>query len=151
MAKGLCMILGVIMDIDQVSQTYQKLSKDNLHLLEHIYHQDVVFEDSAHRFEGWPALSAYFDTLYTNVIKCDFTILHQQQVDDTGFLTWTMELQHPKLNKGEVVLVNGVSQLHFADQKIIYHRDYFDLGEMLYENIPLLGLIIRNIKQRLGQ
>ncbi|ASI90418.1 nuclear transport factor 2 family protein [Vibrio mediterranei] len=139
------------MNIEMVSEVYQKLNKNNLHLLEQIYHKDVVFEDSAHRLEGWEQLSAYFDSLYTNVIKCDFDIRHHQQVEDSGFLTWTMQLQHPKLNGGEAVNVNGVSHIRFSGDRVIYHRDYFDLGEMLYENIPLLGFVIKNIKQRLGK
>ncbi|HDY7901818.1 TPA: nuclear transport factor 2 family protein, partial [Vibrio vulnificus] len=53
--------------------------------------------------------------------------------------------------KGACVEVKGVSHLKFEAGKVIYHRDYFDLGEMLYENLPLLGGIIRAIKQRLGQ
>ena len=40
------------MDIQSVGNIYQKLSKANLHLLEGVYHQDVVFEDAAHRLEG---------------------------------------------------------------------------------------------------
>ncbi len=139
------------MNIEMVSEVYQKLNKNNLHLLEQIYHKDVVFEDSAHRLEGWEQLSAYFDSLYTNVIKCDFDIRHHQQVEDSGFLTWTMQLQHPKLNVGEAVKVNGVSHIRFSGDRVIFHRDYFDLGEMLYENIPLLGFVIKNIKQRLGK
>jgi hypothetical protein len=62
-----------------------------------------------------------------------------------------MKLKHPKLNGGQPVEVNGVSQIRFSGDRVIYHRDYFDLGEMLYENIPLLGVVIRNIKQRLGK
>jgi hypothetical protein len=62
-----------------------------------------------------------------------------------------MKLKHPKLNGGQPVEVNGVSQICFSGDRVIYHRDYFDLGEMLYENIPLLGVVIRNIKQRLGK
>ncbi|HGP4674712.1 TPA: nuclear transport factor 2 family protein, partial [Vibrio cholerae O1] len=41
--------------------------------------------------------------------------------------------------------------LHFAEGKVTYHRDYFDMGEMLYEQLPVLGQVIRAIKRRLGQ
>ncbi|NRB66796.1 MAG: nuclear transport factor 2 family protein [Vibrio sp.] len=139
------------MNVESVGQIYQQLSKDNLHLLNGVYHQDVVFEDSAHRLQGWQALQSYFDSLYTNVRRCDFDIKEQQQSGDSGFLTWSMSLEHPKLQKGKTVVVNGVSHLKFKDGKVIYHRDYFDLGEMLYENLPLLGSVIKTIKQRLGQ
>ena len=34
--------------------------------------------------------------------------------------------------------------------KVCQHRDYFDLGAMLYEQLPLLGPVVRTIKMRLG-
>ena len=139
------------MNVESVGHIYQQLSKNNLYLLDDVYHQDVVFEDSAHRLQGWQALQSYFDSLYTNVRRCDFDIKEHQQSGDRGFLTWSMSLEHPKLQKGKTVVVNGVSHLKFKDGKVIYHRDYFDLGEMLYENLPLLGSVIKTIKQRLGQ
>lgn len=140
-----------MMNIETVSGIYQQLSRDNLHLLEAVYHKDIIFEDAAHRLEGWHDLSNYFESLYRNVYRCDFDIHTQQQVGDSGFLAWSMELQHPKLLGGDSILVNGVSHLKFESNKVIYHRDYFDLGEMVYENIPLLGSLIRTIKQGLGQ
>ncbi len=139
------------MEIGSVVEVYQKLDKHNLHLLEKIYHPEVVFEDAAHRLEGRDALCDYFQTLYTNVTRCDFVIDEQQQVGDRGFLTWRMELRHPKLQNGAPILVNGASHLKFSQSQVIYHRDYFDLGEMLYENLPLLGAVIKIVKQRLGQ
>ncbi len=139
------------MEIGAVVDIYHKLDKHNLHLLDELYHPDVVFEDAAHRLEGRGALYEYFQSLYTNVIRCDFVIHEQQQVGDTGFLTWTMELLHPKLQNGTPIMVNGATHLKFSDGQVIYHRDYFDLGEMLYENLPLLGAVIKIVKQRLGQ
>ncbi len=139
------------MNVIEVGEIYQKLSKQNLHLLESVYHQEVIFEDAAHRLEGWDSLSLYFDNLYTNVDRCDFIIKETQQSGDSGFIVWLMELEHPKLQKGATIQVNGVSHIRFADGRVIYHRDYFDLGEMLYENLPLLGSVIKTIKQRLGK
>jgi hypothetical protein len=47
--------------------------------------------------------------------------------------------------------VDGFSQISFEDNKVKHHRDYFDLGSMLYEQIPVLGLLIKKIKSGLGQ
>ncbi len=139
------------MEISSVVEVYQKLDKHNLQLLDEIYHPDVIFEDAAHRLEGRVALYDYFQSLYTNVTRCDFLIDEQQQVGDTGFLTWTMELVHPKLKNGSPISVSGASHLKFSQDQVIYHRDYFDLGEMLYENLPLLGSVIKIVKRRLAQ
>lgn len=50
------------MNVESVGHIYQQLSKNNLYLLDDVYHQDVVFEDSAHRLQGWQALQSYFDS-----------------------------------------------------------------------------------------
>jgi len=139
------------MDVQTVAHFYTKLNKSTLHTLRDIYHHDVVFEDAAHRIEGFASLADYFDNLYRNVDRCDFVIHEQHQVEQNAFLTWTMQLQHPKLAGGRMVQVQGMSHLKFHEAKVIYHRDYFDLGEMLYEQLPLLGSVIRSIKRRLGQ
>ncbi len=139
------------MDIHTVARFYSELNKENLGRLEDIYAQNVVFEDAAHRIEGYNALLTYFQNLYKNVDRCQFDIAEKHQSGGTGFLTWTMRLQHPNLAGGNQVSVKGISHLRFVDDKVIYHRDYFDMGEMLYENLPLLGSVIRKIKQRLGQ
>jgi ketosteroid isomerase-like protein len=139
------------MNIDQVAQTYQQLNKKNLEILSQIYHQDVVFEDAAHKLNGWDELQLYFENLYQNVDECYFDIQSQYQDGDSGFLVWVMHLRHPKLKSGQPVMVNGISHIRFQDGKVIHHRDYFDMGEMLYENLPLLGSVVKGIKKRLGQ
>ena len=49
------------------------------------------------------------------------------------------------------VRVEGATRLQFdAWGKVCLHRDYFDLGAMLYEQLPLLGPVVRVIKGRLG-
>lgn len=58
------------MDVQHVAQFYQQLDKSQLHRLIEIYHPDVVFEDAAHRIEGFDALYQYFLNLYQNVHTC---------------------------------------------------------------------------------
>ena len=58
---------------------------------------------------------------------------------------------HPSLRAGDTIRVEGASYLRTHNGKIYYHRDYFDMGAMLYEHLPLLGRIVQRIKKRLGQ
>jgi limonene-1,2-epoxide hydrolase len=44
--------------------------------------------------------------------------------------------------------VTGVSEIKF-DERITYHRDYFDVGSMFYEQVPILKTIIQALKKRL--
>lgn len=60
-----------------------------------------------------------------------------------------MLLQHPRLNGGSEFRVAGVSIIKFND-KIYSHRDYFDLGAMLYEQLPIIRTLTKFIKRKLG-
>lgn len=134
--------------LQNFSDIYQQLSTDNLHLIEQIYHSDVVFSDPIHRIQGLQQLKSYFDGLYTNLSSCDFIIDHVVEQGDEATVFWTMTYQHNKLNKGQSVTVEGCSHLTASEGKVIYHRDYLDLGAMLYEQIPFLGNAIKWIKHK---
>ena len=135
--------------LDQFCQFYQALSKDNLQALSNVYSEQVVFCDPVHRLQGLSALQDYFQNLLANVDSCIFAIDHVVEQEGQAYVRWQMAIQHPRLNKGAVINVPGVSHLEYSE-KIDYHRDYFDLGAMLYENIPWLGALIRAVKRRLA-
>ncbi|MFQ2056506.1 nuclear transport factor 2 family protein [Aeromonas veronii] len=130
---------------------YQQLDKQQLHRLPEVYAEQVVFTDPAHRIEGLAALGDYFAALYQRLAYCRFVITSQQQQGQQAWLGWTMTFSHPRLRGGEPVTVEGSTRLEFDEAgKVCQHRDYFDLGAMLYEQLPLLGPVVRTIKMRLG-
>ena len=127
---------------------YQTLSTDNLDLLAKIYHIDVTFIDPIHKVEGLDELFKYFESLYQNLSACSFEIQQVISEDHEAAIYWKMTYQHDKLNKGKVVTVYGNSHIKGQDDKVIYHRDYLDLGEMLYEQLPVFGKLTKWIKNK---
>ncbi|ELM3717136.1 nuclear transport factor 2 family protein [Aeromonas hydrophila] len=130
---------------------YQQLSRDELHRLPEVYANEVVFTDPAHRIEGLAALTDYFAVLYQRLAYSRFVITSQQLQGRQAWLGWTMTFSHPRLRGGAPVTVEGATRLEFDEAgKVCLHRDYFDLGAMLYEQLPLIGPLVRTIKGRLG-
>lgn len=127
---------------------YQKLSTDNLYLLADIYHQDIVFIDPMHQLTGLEHLQHYFNNLYQQLSYCEFKIENVIEQNNEAAVYWQMSYQHPRLNAGKIVNVQGSSHIKGLNDKVIYHRDYLDLGAMLYEQLPLLGRIISWLKNR---
>lgn len=125
---------------------YQKLSTNNLELLADVYHSDVTFIDPIHRVDGFEALASYFSDLYANLSECDFIVTEVVEQENQAAIYWEMSYKHEKLNKGKPVSVSGSSHIKSQDGKVIYHRDFLDLGVMIYEQIPLLGRLIKWIK-----
>lgn len=130
---------------------YQILDKENLHLLKTIYHENVIFIDPMHHVEGQSHLIEYFSHLYTNLLSCDFMVNEVVQQGNNAAIYWDMTYQHPKLRSGQPVVVQGHSLLKMLDNKVVYHRDYVDIGAMLYEHIPVVGRVIKSIKRRASQ
>ncbi len=131
---------------------YQGLSSDNLHLLQNVYSSDIQFVDPAHDISGLDELTKYFSALYQNVTSIDFDFKDVVQQHNSCYLQWDMTFRHKSLAGGKTILVSGTTFLRLNDDhKVCFHRDYFDLGEMLYEHLPLLGRLLTTIKGRLGK
>lgn len=135
--------------VDRVIKVYETLNADSLDQLDMLYSQDVYFEDPAHAIQGLCALRAYFKKLITNVDHCQFRFHNTLYDNDRVFLNWTMTLKHPRLRGDEKIFVEGTSLLKVRGGSVYYHRDYFDLGSMLYEHLPVLGYLIKQIKKGL--
>lgn len=154
------MVINMQSDVDSnlTSQTplwlqrfidvYQTLSTKNLGLLDTIYHKEVTFIDPIHKIEGLENLHHYFHHLYENLSSCDFVIEQVIAQEKQAAIYWQMSYQHPKLNKGKLVVVKGNSHVKAQENKIIYHRDYLDLGAMLYEQLPVFGQLTKWIKTK---
>jgi hypothetical protein len=138
--------------IESFKQLYNTLNRDTvaIELLQQVYADDIQFEDCFHNIKGIGSLLEYFDNLYENVDFIDFYFENEWLKDDSCMLTWTMSYQHPKLNSGKLIAVQGASRLEFKQGKVISHRDYFDGGALLYEHIPLLNRVIFFLKNRLA-
>lgn len=127
---------------------YGELGTDNLEALRQVYHPDIEFSDPLHSLKGLEELLDYFQGLYQQLVSCDFTIDHVIEHQGEAAVYWTMVFRHKQLNACQPIEVQGHSRLSARDNKVIYHRDYLDVGAMLYEHLPLLGSVIRAVKRR---
>ncbi len=133
--------------INLIQKIFNEFDGKNLNLLNDFYSQDIVFQDPLHKVEGFSSLQNYYAKIYKNVqsIRFDFQKFVSQDDEVVGF--WTMSLKAKGLNQGALFEVQGVSVFIFnSENKVKYHRDYLDLGEMVYEKIFGLGFVIKKIK-----
>lgn len=140
--------------LQQVTSLYERFDPALISALDQIYDANVVFEDPMHQVLGLQNLRQYFSGLVQGLDECRFEfsdILEKPGIDgdpNQAVLLWNMHYRHRKLRGGKLLSVAGSSHLRFGE-RVLYHRDYFDAGAMLYEHIPLLGCAIRSIKKRL--
>lgn len=135
---------------DRFNDFYQTLDLDSLPALGQIYHDEVTFADPVAVHQGLLALDGYFRKLLQGCEHCSFNIRSQQFNESKGFVNWTMTFRSPRLNGGQPIDVDGGSVLEIHGDRIAYQRDYYDMGAMVYEQLPLLGPIVRYIRTRMA-
>ncbi|MGM0579985.1 MAG: nuclear transport factor 2 family protein [Bacteroidota bacterium] len=134
--------------LEKFKKYFSQIDFSNNSTLDEIYSDHIVFKDPIHEIQGIENLKEYFNKLNDNLIEGSFHFTDESIIGDKAYLSWEMglKLKRPKKN----VKASGISVLIIED-KIISQRDYFDAGELFYENIPLMGGIIRSIKKKLAK
>ncbi|MEM7368308.1 MAG: nuclear transport factor 2 family protein [Bacteroidota bacterium] len=134
-----------------VLQTFKDYFTDlhfsDLSTLDEIYDEGIVFQDPIHLIEGREQLKTYFNKLNQNLVEGSFEFTEESVVGDKAYLTWEMHIQTKRPRSG--ISASGISVLTIQE-KITHQRDYFDAGELFYENLPLIGGLIRMLKRKLA-
>lgn len=134
--------------IEKFKYYFTQMDFDNSSVLDEIYSNNIVFVDPIHEISGLETLKKYFNSLNNNLIEGSFLFTDESTVDNKTYLSWEMnlKLKRPRQN----VKATGISMLTIEEEKIVKQRDFFDAGEMFYENIPILGTIIRFLKKKIA-
>ena len=134
----------------KIFKAYNRLNANTLDSLDEFYSTDIEFRDAIGVVIGLVNLKNYYGKIYKNVKSISFEF-HDFIIQDQNVVaTWSLTFSAKGLNSGDHIKVSGNSYLKFREDGLVYyHRDYLDMGEMIYENIPLLGFIIKKIKQSL--
>lgn len=140
-----------IQALESFKELYKRLDKHSMKqgLLEEVYSDNMVFEDSFHKIEGIENFKSYCRNMYENVEEINFEFHEQFVGHQQAMLVWTMRFRHRYLKRARLITVEGSSLIR-VDKKIFYHRDYFDGGELLYEQLPFFGSAIRALKRRMA-
>ena len=139
--------------IKQMMELYQSLNYNNIESIKQVYRDDVEFIDPVHRIVGLKQLRHYFRGQYQNAQSISFEYHQiwctQNPQHSETLIRWTMKLTHTRLNAAKPYQVDGMSQIKADAEKIFFQQDYFDLGELVYQRLPVIGGIIRWIKQKI--
>ena len=139
--------------INQVQAFYTDMHKSDFSTIDTLYAPGIEFQDAVQKVTGRSALKAYFQHGLGNAERCSF---HFEQVSvsaNNAFLVWEMHLKHPSIGSGKDIFVPGATWLQFDQNTglITLHKDFCDLGAMVYEHLPVIGFLIRKVRGHLEQ
>ena len=135
--------------VDHFIRIFDALDRDHISLVSELYTEDIEFIDPVHRLRGLAQVEDYFRRLYDGVDSCRFRWQDVVTSGNQACITWTMSMVHRRFRPGIEVTMPGISHLRLEGTKVSRHQDYFDMGVLIYERIPLLGGILRSIKKKL--
>ena len=133
--------------VERFKDYFRTLHESDLSQLRELYSDRIVFKDPVHEIRGLVELEDYFTSMCADLSDCRFEYLDELTTESVAYIKWMMHFKHPKLGN-RLISVRGVSHLQISD-KIDFHEDLYDMGAMLYEQLPLLGNVTRWLKLRL--
>lgn len=139
-----------LLNIDHFKQLYSTFSSNTPAQLPQLYHPAVIFKDPIHELKGIAALTQYFASFCQADTRYQFEFTNEILGQDQAFFQWQMHYSHASLAKGEPLLLNGGTLIKF-DTHIYYHEDFYDMGAMIYQHIPLLGWAVKKINARIAE
>ena len=136
--------------LQQFLTLYTNLNQYSARQLAEVYSDDIEFVDPVTTHHGLQAVTAYFERLLVNCHSCVFDIRSATLQGSTGHISWTMRFQHRRLKNGKPIMVDGFSLLKFKEDKVSMQHDYYDMGAMIYEHVPMVGPIVSALRRRLA-
>ena len=112
-----------------------------------LYDEAVEFRDPIQTLRGLDAFLAMNRRLMGRVRALSFEVTSARGDADEVFLAWTMRAT---ARIGPTIVVDGVTHARARAGKVVHHRDYWDLGQMLASIIPGGERVLRGILRPLA-
>lgn len=135
--------------VTRVIAFFETLAPADVAALGRLYAADARFKDPFNEVQGLPAIRHIFEHMFVALDEPRFVVTGRVVQGSQCFLTWEFLFAFRSFHKGVAQTVRGASHLVFDDQGLVtLHRDYWDAAEELYEKLPVVGGLMRWLKQR---
>ena len=133
--------------LQQLIRFFEQIDLSTVSQLGQIYTPDAFFKDPFNEVQGINAITRIFQHMFDQVDSPRFVVTNSVVQGDQAFLTWDFLFRMKRFSSGEQC-IRGATHVRFAaDGRVSFHRDYWDAAEELYEKLPLLGSLMRTLKQ----
>jgi ketosteroid isomerase-like protein len=126
---------------------FEQISPQRLTEIDQLFAKDAVFRDPFNEAHGPRQIRAVFQHMFENCESPRFQVSEAIEHGDVAYLRWDFTFGADS-NRTRI---EGVSRICFSSEgQILEHVDYWDPARQLYERIPLFGLLLGKIRQRLS-
>jgi limonene-1,2-epoxide hydrolase len=136
--------------IDRFLALFSDFSRDSVEAASReIYAEDAYFNDGFAELEGRGAIAAYFARAADSTAEIEVEIEDRAVGGGEVYLRWIMSFTTSGA-RSRTIITPGITHLRFDREGLIaYHRDYWDASGALAEFVPLMGSVLRSVRNRL--
>ncbi len=133
----------------QTIAAFETLTRDSVADIGHIYAHDARFIDPFNDVQGLAEVQKIFRHMFETLEQPHFVVTGQVVDGDQCFLLWDFHFRFRAFRRNVAQTIAGTSHLHFdARGRIILHHDYWDAAHGLYQQMPVIGPVMRWLRRR---
>ena len=122
--------------LTEFKERFLNLNESTLDEIISYYDENVFFKDPFNEFNGREKLKKLFIHMFITFKNPHFVFIDSIENGEGIFLTWDFIFSYKEI----IFKIHGSSHLKLNDkEKIVYHRDYWDVGEELLLKIPFIN------------
>ena len=140
---------AVQVPLNRLVAFYESITLGSLSSIGSIYAPNAYFKDPFNEVTGMARIEAIFAHMFVQVAEPKFKVLSAIAGRSVGsdsheaYIVWLFDW-------GKSKPIRGSSHIKFDNEGlVIFHRDYWDAAEELYETLPVLGTLMRWLKRKL--
>jgi steroid delta-isomerase len=135
--------------VEKIVVFFETLTPQSVERFADFYTDEAWFKDPFNEVRGVPEIQRIFRHMYVALHEPRFVVTGRVAEGEQVFLSWDFHFRFRKYNPQTEQVIRGASHLQLTpDGRIRSHRDYWDAAEELYEKLPVVGALMRWLKQR---
>ena len=137
--------------LTQLVEYFETVTEATVPKLRNFYAPDAYFKDPFNEVHTVEQIEQIFAHMFGPLSDPRFIVDARIEQGFDAFLTWDFRFRIKKYKPDVEQVIRGSSHLRFdAQNKVCYHRDYWDAAEELYEKLPLIGGLMRFMKRQIA-
>ena len=134
-------------NLTEFKEWFLNLNESTLDDIASYYDENVFFKDPFNEFNGREKLKKLYIHMFITLKNPRFVFIDKIQNNEEIFLTWDFIFNYKEI----LFKIHGSSHLKLnKENKIVYHRDYWDVGEELLLKIPLIKILYGFFQSKLA-
>lgn len=135
--------------LERMVRFFETLGPADVGRLGEIYSDQAAFKDPFNTVRGVAGIARIFAHMFEQVEAPRFVVRETVRQGDAALLIWDFQFRFRRPLPPGPQTIHGCSHVRFGpDGRVVWHRDYWDAAEELYEKLPLIGALMRWMRRR---